>query len=209
MDMKGECVIPAPRKMVWAALNNVEILKTSIPGCQSIQRLSDTEIEAVVMAKVGPVKATFKGLVILSELDPPNGYTIRGEGKGGAAGFAKGGAKVKLVDDSGGTLLSYDVEAAVGGKLAQIGGRLITSTAKKLADEFFAKFSEIAALEASDTLESEVSCAASPSGRLEPAGVVMQSEKRSLWLKGRGRWFLIPIVLAIVVLAAIYGLSRS
>lgn len=209
MDMKGECVIPAPREVVWAALNNVEVLKSSIPGCQSIQRLSDTEIEAIVTAKVGPVKATFKGLVMLSDLDPPNGYTIRGEGKGGAAGFAKGGAKVNLVDDSGGTRLSYDVDAAVGGKLAQIGGRLITSTAKKLADEFFSKFSELAAREAPNTGESAVSYPVSLPIRPEFTGNIMQSEKRLLGLRGLGRWFLIPIVLAIVALAAIYGFSRS
>ena len=107
-------------------------------------RLSDTEIEATVTAKVGPVKATFKGQVTLSDLDPPNGYSIRGEGKGGVAGFAKGGARVVLSDAPGGTLLRYTADAAVGGKLAQIGGRLIQSTAKKLADEFFAAFSEAA-----------------------------------------------------------------
>jgi carbon monoxide dehydrogenase subunit G len=145
MEMKGEYTIPAPRPLVWAALNDVDVLKAAIPGCDSINRLSDTEIEATVTAKVGPVKASFKGLVTLSDIDPPNGYTIRGEGKGGAAGFARGGAKVSLSDAPGGTLLSYEVDASVGGKLAQIGGRLIDSTAKKLADEFFAKFSDLAA----------------------------------------------------------------
>jgi carbon monoxide dehydrogenase subunit G len=145
MEMKGEYTIPVPRPLVWAALNDVEVLKAAIPGCDSITRLSDTEIEATVTAKVGPVKASFKGLVTLSDIDPPNGYTIRGEGKGGAAGFARGGAKVHLADAPGGTLLSYEVDASVGGKLAQIGGRLIDSTAKKLADEFFATFSELAA----------------------------------------------------------------
>lgn len=145
MEMKGEYTIPAPRQQVWAALNDIEILKQAIPGCDSMNRLSDNEIEAVVTAKVGPVKASFKGAVTLSDLDPPNAYTIRGEGKGGVAGFAKGGAKVRLSDALGGTLLSYDVDAAVGGKLAQIGARLIDSTAKKLADEFFERFSKLAA----------------------------------------------------------------
>lgn len=143
--MKGEYTIPVARAVVWAALNDVAVLKAAIPGCDSIHRLSDTEIEATVTAKVGPVKASFTGLVTLSDIDPPNGYTIRGEGKGGAAGFAKGGAKVRLTDHAAGTLLSYEVDAAVGGKLAQIGGRLIDSTAKKLADEFFAAFSRLAA----------------------------------------------------------------
>ncbi len=145
MEMKGEYTISAPRDAVWAALNNTEILKAAIPGCDSIIRLSETEIEATVTAKVGPVKASFKGLVTLSDLDPPNGYTIRGEGKGGVAGFAKGGAKVRLTEAAEGTVLRYEVDASVGGKLAQIGGRLVDSTAKKLADEFFTAFSKLAA----------------------------------------------------------------
>jgi len=145
MDMKGEYRIPAPRAAVWAALNDIDVLKAAIPGCETINRLSDTEIEATVTAKIGPVKASFKGLVTLSDIDPPNGYTIRGEGKGGPAGFAKGGAKVKLSEINNETVLSYEVDASVGGKIAQIGARLIDSTAKKLADEFFAKFSALAA----------------------------------------------------------------
>jgi carbon monoxide dehydrogenase subunit G len=144
MDIKGEQFIPVPRQQVWAALNNIDVLKQAIPGCDSMARLSDTEIEATVTAKVGPVKATFKGQVTLSDLDPPNGYSIRGEGKGGVAGFAKGGAKVRLADAPGGTTLQYDVDAAVGGKLAQIGARLIEGTARKLADEFFVAFTKIA-----------------------------------------------------------------
>lgn len=148
MDMTGEYVIPAPRETVWAALNDVEVLKACIPGCESITKTSDTNLEAVVSAKVGPVKAKFTGVVTLSDIDPPNGYTISGEGKGGAAGFAKGGAKVRLADaPDGGTLLTYEVNATVGGKLAQIGGRLINSTAKKMADDFFASFSETVAEE--------------------------------------------------------------
>jgi hypothetical protein len=148
MEMTGEYRIPAPRAAVWAALNDVEVLKAAIPGCETIAKLSDTEIEATVVAKVGPVKASFKGLVTLSDLDPPNGYTISGEGKGGVAGFAKGSAKVRLSDDGDGTLLGYAVNASVGGKLAQIGARLIDSTAKKLADEFFATFGNLAAAKA-------------------------------------------------------------
>lgn len=144
MDIKGEQFIPMPRQQVWAALNDVDVLKQAIPGCDSMTRLSDTEIEATVTTKVGPVKATFKGQVTLADLDPPNGYSIRGEGKGGVAGFAKGGARVRLADVPGGTTLHYDVDAAVGGKLAQIGARLIEGTARKLADEFFAAFTRIA-----------------------------------------------------------------
>jgi carbon monoxide dehydrogenase subunit G len=145
MEMSGAYTIPAPRAAVWEALNDVECLRQAIPGCETITRVSDTEIEATVVAKVGPVKASFKGMVTLSDLDPPSGYTIRGEGKGGVAGFAKGGAKVRLAEVPEGTQLSYDVDATVGGKLAQIGARLIDSTAKKLADEFFAAFSKLAA----------------------------------------------------------------
>ena len=142
MDLTGEYRIPAPREAVWKALNDPAILKQSIPGCESIEKLSDTEMTAKVTAKVGPVKASFSGKVTLSDLDPPNGYKITGEGQGGVAGFAKGGAKVSLTDKDGGTLLTYDVEAQIGGKLAQLGQRLINSAAKKTADDFFAKFAQ-------------------------------------------------------------------
>ena len=117
-----------------------EILKQCIPGCEEIEKSSDTEMSAKVRAKVGPVSARFAGKVTLSDLDPPNGYKITGEGSGGAVGFAKGGATVHLVDDGSGTLLTYTVEAQVGGKLAQIGSRLIDATARKMADEFFSRF---------------------------------------------------------------------
>jgi hypothetical protein len=143
MDMTGEFLIPAPRRKVWDALNDPEILKQSIPGCEEIDKLSATELAAKVTAKVGPVKARFGGKVTLSDLDPPNGYKITGEGSGGAAGFAKGGATVRLADDGDGTKLSYVVEAHVGGKLAQIGSRLIDATARKMAEEFFSRFSGI------------------------------------------------------------------
>ena len=123
MDMTGEFRIPAPRAKVWAALNDPEILKQSIPGCEEIEKLSDTEMTAKVTAKVGPVKARFAGKVTLSELNPPTSYKITGEGSGGGVGFAKGGATVTLADDGDGTKLSYVVEANVGGKLAQIGSR--------------------------------------------------------------------------------------
>ena len=143
MDMTGEFRIPAPRQKVWEALNDPDILKQCIPGCETIEKLSDTELQAKVTAKVGPVKARFGGKVVLSDLDPPNGYKIAGEGSGGAAGFAKGGATVRLADDGAGTRLTYTVEAHVGGKLAQIGSRLIDATARKMADEFFSCFSQV------------------------------------------------------------------
>ncbi len=143
MDMKGEYRIPAPRQKVWEALNDPEILKACIPGCESLEKTSDTHMSATVTAKVGPVKAKFKGEVTLENLNPPEGYSIVGEGKGGVAGFAKGGADVHLAEDGAGTLLTYEAKAQVGGKLAQLGSRLIDSTARKMAEEFFGKFSEV------------------------------------------------------------------
>ena len=140
MKMTGEFRLHAQPSKVWDALNDPEVLRQSIPGCESLEKISNTELKAIVKAKVGPVSASFKGAVTLSDLDPPNGYRISGEGSGGAAGFAKGGAIVRLQPDGTGTLLSYDVDATVGGKLAQIGQRLIDGTAKKMADDFFANF---------------------------------------------------------------------
>ncbi|GAK44062.1 carbon monoxide dehydrogenase subunit G [Tepidicaulis marinus] len=138
MDMSGEVRIPAPRETVWDALNDPSILQQAIPGAETVEKTSDTEFEAAVKAKVGPVSAKFKGKVTLSDINAPAGYTISGEGSGGAAGFAKGSAKVDLVEDGSDTIVKYEVHATVGGKLAQIGQRLIDSTAKKMADEFFA-----------------------------------------------------------------------
>ena len=143
MTMQGEVTLPADRAAVWAALNDPEVLKACIPGCQELEKVSDTEFQATAKIAVGPVKATFKGSVKLTDLDPPNSYTISGEGQGGVAGWAKGGAKVSLEDAEGGTRLVYDVEANVGGKIAQLGGRLINGVAKKYADEFFANFAKI------------------------------------------------------------------
>jgi carbon monoxide dehydrogenase subunit G len=143
MDMTGEYRISAPRQRVWEALNDPETLKAAIPGCEELTKLSDNEMEARVRAKVGPVSATFTGRVTLSDLDPPVSYKISGEGKGGAAGYAKGGANVSLAEDGADTVLSYNAKADVGGKLAQIGSRLIQGTAKKMADDFFSRFSRI------------------------------------------------------------------
>lgn len=146
MDMQGQQHIRADRETVWKALNNPEILKVCIPGCQELTKTSDTEMTAVAVIKVGPVSARFKGAVSLSELDPPNGYKINGEGQGGVAGFAKGAAIVRLEQIEDGTKLYYEVEAQIGGKLSQLGGRLIDSTARKMAASFFEKFGqEIAA----------------------------------------------------------------
>jgi uncharacterized protein len=141
MIMTGEVTLPAARAVVWAKLNDPDVLKACIPGCDELIMDDPTHFSAVAKIKLGPVKATFRGKVALQNLDPPNSYTIAGEGDGGIAGFAKGGAKVVLSDaPEGGTILSYDVEAQIGGKLMQLGSRLIDSVAKKYADEFFAAF---------------------------------------------------------------------
>jgi carbon monoxide dehydrogenase subunit G len=143
MKMSGEEIIAAPREAVWKALNDPQVLKDCIPGCESITRHSDTKLEARVIAKVGPVKAGFTGIVNLTDLNPPSSYRISGEGKGGLAGFASGGADVRLEDADGGTKLSYDVDAQVGGKLAMLGSRLIDSTARSMATQFFEKFAAV------------------------------------------------------------------
>ena len=140
MTMNGEYQLAVPPQTVWEKLNDPETLKACIPGCEELNKTSDTEFQAVATVKIGPVKARFKGRVTLSDLDPPNGYKISGEGEGGIAGFAKGGAVVALSDKEGGTLLTYNVEAQIGGKLAQLGQRLIAGAAKKMADDFFQKF---------------------------------------------------------------------
>lgn len=168
MEMTGEYRIAAPRETVWRALNDPDILRQAIPGCESIEKQSDTEMTAKATLQIGPVKAKFAGKVTLSNLDPPNGYTIGGEGQGGVAGFAKGGADVRLDPDGDATILRYSAKATVGGKLAQLGARLIDATAAKLAAEFFARFSEVvapkqAALAAGPTI------AAAPMGAVEPA----------------------------------------
>ncbi|MFL0694719.1 MAG: carbon monoxide dehydrogenase subunit G [Agrobacterium tumefaciens] len=141
MDMQGSERIEAPVETVWRALNDPEILKQSIPGCESLEKTSDSQMTAKVVLKIGPIKAKFEGTVELQNLNPPHSYTISGEGKGGLAGFAKGGADVTLTPEEGGTtLLTYTVKAEVGGKIAQLGSRLIESTSKKLAGEFFSNF---------------------------------------------------------------------
>ena len=140
MVMTGDVSLPAIREVVWAKLNDPAVLKACIPGCEELDLVSENEFVAVATNKVGPIKARFKGRVRLSEINAPEGYRISGEGEGGLAGFAKGGASVKLTEHEGGTLLSYNVEAQIGGKIAQLGQRLINSTAKKLADEFFTRF---------------------------------------------------------------------
>jgi carbon monoxide dehydrogenase subunit G len=160
MEMTGEHRIAAPRSVVWEGLNDPEVLRRSIPGCDTLTKTSPTEMTATVTAKVGPVKASFGGQVTLSNLNPPESYTISGEGKGGAAGFAKGGADVKLVEDGDGTLLHYAVKANIGGKLAQLGARLIDGTARKMADDFFTRFAA--------EMEQRAAAAPAPTPAAEP-----------------------------------------
>lgn len=164
MEMQGESRIEAPRERVWQALNDPDVLKASIAGCEELEKTSDNEFTAKVRAKVGPVSARFAGKVTLSDLDPPNGYRIQGEGTGGAAGFAKGGAAVRLEPDGDATILRYDVQATVGGKLAQIGSRLIEGTARKMADDFFARFKQAVEGEGQAVGEGRAPAAAQPAG---------------------------------------------
>jgi hypothetical protein len=177
MDMTGERRIAAPRQTVWLALNDPAVLKTSIPGCESLEKTSDTDMKATAAIKIGPISARFTGKVQLLDLDPPNSYRIEGEGQGGVAGFAKGGASVKLEAESAeATMLNYAVDAQIGGKLAQLGGRLIDSTAKKLAGEFFENFAAALAPPApveappmdAPALEAAIADAPSPVGEDAP-----------------------------------------
>src|SRR5262245_47526257 len=142
MEMSGEQLIALPQARVWAGLNDPEVLKASIPGCESIERVSDTEYKVAITAAVGPVKAKFNGKLLLADVNAPTSYRLAFEGSGGAAGFGKGGAQVSLAPDGAGTKLSYVANAQVGGKLAQVGSRLIDGVAKKMADEFFQRFNE-------------------------------------------------------------------
>jgi carbon monoxide dehydrogenase subunit G len=176
MQMTDSQRIEASRDKVWEALNDPEVLKASIPGCEELIKHSETELEAKVKLKVGPVKATFGGKVTLNDLDPPNGYTIEGEGSGGVAGFARGSAKVHLeADGPDATILTYEVDAKIGGKLAQLGSRLIDSTAKRLAGEFFTSFGEQVAPSAPEADVEE----AAADAKSEPA-----EEQKKGWFGG-------------------------
>ena len=199
MDLTGDYRIPAPREAVWAALNDPEVLKGCIPGCEELDKTSDTEFVARVVAKIGPVKAGFKGKVTLSDLDPPSGYTITGEGQGGAAGFAKGGAKVRLepVDGGTATVLHYAADAQIGGKLAQIGSRLVEGTARKLADDFFACFAAKAAAIA------PAAPAGAPAATAEPAPAPVPVVSSAP--KGGGLSPIVWIVGLVIIIAIILG----
>ena len=177
MKLNDEIRIAAPREQVYAALNDPEILRKSIPGCEEIERLSETEMIATVVTRIGPIKAKFKGRVTLSDLNPPSSYSISGEGKGGAAGFAKGGAKISLEEDGDGTIMRYEVQIDVGGKLAQLGGRLIEGTAKKLSADFFTRFKQEVAGPEAEEAEAPVAAAIGEEAR-------MSASRPLVWIVG-------------------------
>ena len=200
MTMTGEVTLPAERPKVWALLNDPEVLKSAIPGCQSLEKTGENGFAAVVKTKIGPVSATFKGKVELSDIVPLVGYTIKGDGEGGIAGFAKGGAKVSLADAPGGTLLRYDVEATVGGKIAQLGSRLVDGVAKNMADKFFANFAAAATAGAAQAGAAEpaaqpISAAApaveSPAvARPAPAPAPHAPTTNTSWIRRISEWFM-------------------
>ena len=184
MQLISHRSVPASVETTWAALNDPETLKACIPGCESVERTSDHEFKVVVTTRVGPVSAKFTGKISLSDVVPPSSYRMSFEGQGGGAGFARGDAKVALSAENGGTRIDYSATAQVGGKLAQIGSRLVDAAAAKVADDFFARFV--------DRLGGEAKASAAEEARAKPRGV----------------GWAIAAVLAIVVLAAIYWLTR-
>ncbi|SEP38605.1 hypothetical protein SAMN02990966_05581 [Rhodospirillales bacterium URHD0017] len=195
MEIKGEYRIAAPRDKVFAALNDPAVLQACIPGCESLEKTSDTEMKAKVRMRIGPVSASFSGKVTLSDIDPPNGYRISGEGQGGAAGFAKGGAVVTLREDAGDTVLNYNVDAQVGGKIAQVGARLIDGTAKKLADEFFGKFATMVGGPPAAAVAGTASDAPSVPDTVSPASPPPAAAQR-----GYRHWLVIGIGAAVLIL---------
>lgn len=168
MNITGEYILTASPDIVWQALNDPGVLQRAIPGCEALEKISDQEFKATVATRIGPLQARFNGHVTLSDLDPPNGYTISGSGSGGVAGSAKGGAKVRLAPHPQGTLLTYEAEAQVAGKLAQLGGRLIDSTAKMMAGQFFERFQEIVGKPAEPVAASAPVTTAAPARGLSP-----------------------------------------
>jgi carbon monoxide dehydrogenase subunit G len=192
MEIKGEYKIAAPRDKVFAALNDPAVLQACIPGCESLEKTSDTEMKAKVRLRIGPVSASFTGKVTLSDIDPPNGYKISGEGQGGVAGFAKGGAVVTLRDDGGATVLDYNVDAQVGGKIAQVGARLIDGTARKLADEFFGKFAATIGGPPAAAAVAGVASAAEPVPAAPPPSAAAQ--------RGYKHWLVIGVGAAVLIL---------
>ena len=213
MQMTGEQHIAAPRNDVWRALNDADVLRRCIPGCQSLERESEERLRAVVEIKIGPIGARFNGAVTLSDLDPPNGYTLTGEGQGGTVGFAKGAARVRLSNVSGGTLLAYEVDAQIGGRLAQLGGPIIDATAKQLAGKFFSQFaaSLAAPAEVAPAVGKVAASAWVPAQRGLPIAWILALAVAALlgFLLGRGQaasagsdWVGISVGLLVVVAAS-------
>jgi carbon monoxide dehydrogenase subunit G len=199
MDFAGRYTIPAPPETVWAAINDPDVLKTCIPGCQSLTKTDPTHFEAAVMLKIGPVRATFKGKVALEELVPYRRCVLKGEGQGGVAGFARGQAEVLLAPEDGGTALSYNAKATVGGKLAQIGQRLIDGAAKQIADEFFEKFAAaIAGPETGAPAETTEADAPPPPSRPVTAGP-REGLAPEIWVVG--------LIGVIVILLILFGVA--
>jgi len=206
MRMTGEQRVAAPRQRVWEALNDPDVLRQCIPGCQSLDKDGADSFAAVAEVKIGPIGARFKGAVTLSEIDAPNGYTITGQGSGGIAGSAKGGAKVRLSDDGAGTLVSYEVDAEVGGRMAQLGGPIVDATAKQLAGKFFSKFcdvvsgAEAAANAAPAPAEAPASGAAAPvAAPVAAPAPVATPVAASAPVQGIGLWaWIVTVALGII-----------
>jgi len=199
MELNGQQRIAAPRQKVWDALNDARVLKACIPGCESLTQDGDNAFDATVQAKVGPVRARFSGRVELSDIRPPESYRISGEGKGGVAGFAKGGADVTLIEDGDGTILDYAVKADVGGKLAQIGSRLVQSTANKYAADFFARFGDI--VTGAVPIEEEAAMAAATAGgkqAIAAARAVAPADDKNTAHLRRLNWALLAIIVALI-----------
>lgn len=195
MRMASEQRVAAPKQKVWESLNDPEILRASIPGCQSLDKESDTRFTATVEVKVGPIGARFKGAVTLADIDAPHGYTLLLEGNGGIAGSMKGAAKVKLIDDAGGTIVAYDVEAQVGGRMAQLGGPIIDATAKQLAGKFFGQFGDI--------VSGVKQPKPAPAKAVAAGAIATAAEARpSMVVPSDSRWAGIAIGLIIVLVAA-------
>ncbi len=186
MELKGERLLPAPIDTVWAGLNDPEVLKACIAGCESLERTGDDAFQALVAVRVGPVAAKFKGNLKMTDVKPPNSYTINFDGQGGVAGFGKGSADVQLASEAGGTRLSYVARAQVGGKMAQVGSRLIDAAAGKIAEDFFAAFEAKVAPPPAEGAVAEAAPAPAAGG-----------SKTVVW-----------IVAAVVIVAAIYFLTR-
>ena len=209
MEMSGEQRIPADRQTVWNALNDAEILRRCIPGCQELIKESETEMTALAVVKVGPISARFQGRVTLSELDPPNGYRISGEGQGGVAGHARGGALVRLTEDGDGTLLTYEVSAQIGGKLAQLGGRMIDATARSMAGAFFRQFAAEIAGEGQASADTPPAATLPPSGNAAPgaAGLSPVTHGHAGAIAGAGvpasRWLYLLVGLLVGALGAL------